>query len=369
MAGPQAGAPLLQLPPLQIPPPPGAGQVVMHMVHPPNNPLLPGQPNQRGPPPPPLPILTDGNLGSLMDLSNFKVLAYMKGTSTCVTLLKPNGPWIQLPNEFVESIVHATRGIPVHELILKYHQLRSLPTNLGELGSLCELELSYNCLEVIPAVLCQLHQLQQLHLQHNSISVVPESMGTDLGKLQALHMQHNKLTELPVGICRSTSLQFLDVDNNQIQSFSEEIKNMKNLKQLHAACNILEALPTSLHTLCNLEELYLSNNHIQQIHDISKMSSLKQLHLANNRLQFLPACIAIMSQLQGLTLMGNPLRFPPLSACRGGVKHLQHYMLEKMEKSVVDLGQGDAVITNLYYTGSDYELETANDSPFEDIEM
>jgi len=301
-----------------------------------------------------------------MDPSNFKVLANMQSRSACVTLL-PHAPWMQLPNEFLESLLNATQRILVCDLIIKHHQLCALPNNFDQLFSVSVLDLSFNKFKVVPDVLCQLHQLQELFLQHNEITVVPDALGMELHKLNALYLQHNRLTELPIGVC-SSSLEILNVDHNQIQEFPEQLEQMKNLKQLHASCNTLESFPSALLKLCNLEELYLSNNNIKMITEICSMTSLKQLHLANNKLQFLPSCIAIMQQLQGLTLTGNKLIFPPLSACRAGVKCLQQYMMEKIEDSTKCLGHEDFIITNLYYSGSDYELESGNESPFEDID-
>lgn len=365
MAGPPP--PLLQLPPLQIPAlqqqqGPGQAQaMVMRMVHPPVNqapPLGQQQPSNSD----------HGELETLMEPANFKVLADMQGRSACVTLLQPNGPLMELPDEFVESVWHATQRLPVHELILKHHQLKTLPSNFAQISSVCMLDLSFNSLACVPDALSELSHLRHLHLQHNQISSVPAGLGQHLGNLTLLNLQHNKLLELSAGVCSCISLQILNVEGNRIQNFSSEVNKLVNLRCLHASCNALEFLPATLCELSNLEELYLSNNRIQHVNDISSMSSLKQLHLANNKLQFLPPCIASMQCLQGLTLIGNPMRFPPLSACRGGVRRMQQYMETNMKKSIVEYGGGDCIINNIYYAGSDYELETGNESPFEDID-
>lgn len=344
-----AGPPLLQLPGGQVQP----GRALHVFSNPPGY----GH-NQQG-------------HAVLMDLTNFKVLANMQGKSACVTVLLPNGPRVHLPNEFVASVVHATQGLPVTEMIIKHHRLENLPRNFNALHSISFLDLSCNSLGSMPDVICELQELKELHLEHNQITQITEPLGEQLPHLKVLHLQHNKLSELPAVICRSTSLQVLNINNNKVQVFSEELGKMRNLKELHATNNALEYLPVTISELANLEELHLSNNHIDHINDISSMASLKQLHLANNRLQFLPACIASMHQLQGLTLTGNAMRFPPLSACRRGIRHMQQYMVERINNSVVDYGpgqRGDAIITNLYYTGSDYELETGNESPYEDID-
>lgn len=354
MAGlpPAPPAPLLQLRPLQIPPlqvPEQPQGMVVRVMHPPN-PHNHQQSERR-----------------LMDSINFKVLADMQGRSTCVTLLQINGPRITLPDEFVNSVACVTQNLPAQELILKHHKLNTLPENFAQVGSISILDLSFNSFEVVPDVLGDLTHLKQLYLQHNQVASLPASLGR-LAHLKVITLQHNKLCELPAGVCNCVSLEVLNIEGNKIKAFSDNIDKLVNLKQLHASCNAIESLPTSLCNLSNLEELYLSNNGIRTINEISNMRSLKQLHLANNKLQFLPACIANMHQLEGLTLTGNPMRFPPLSACRRGIRCMQQYMADKIASSVVDYGQGDFLITNIYYTGSDYELENGNESPYENID-
>ena len=345
---------LAQLPPLQIPPPPGLpqGQVMaVHVVQPPT--MAQQRANH-----------TDSHL---MCPSNFKVLTDLQGKSTCVTVLSPHGPWIQLPKEFVASVCQATESVPVGEMVLKRHQLRCLPHNFHQLESITILDLSSNCLEALPDVLCDLKQLQQLYLQHNLITSVPDCV-VSLSNLKALHLQYNKLTVVPAGVCGCLSLELLNLENNQIESLSEEIGELRNLKKLQVTSNTLKCLPVSINNLHHLQELYLAKNNIQQLHKISGLTSLKQLHLAYNQLQFLPPCIINMSQLEGLTLTGNQMRFPPLSACRNGVKGIRQYMQDKMQGSIVEYEQGDFIITNLYYTGSDYELKPdgGNISPTEE---
>ena len=356
MAGVPAGLREAQLPPLQIPLPPDfpQGQVMAaQVVQPPAQ-----AQHQRN---------SHSNHDHLMCSSNFKVLTDLQGRSTCVTLLFPQGPWKELPKEFVASVHQATESVPVTEMVLKGHQLQCLPCTFHQLKSITILDLSSNCIEAIPDVLCELQQLREMYLQHNLISTIPNGVA-GLSNLRALHLQYNKLTTVPVGVCRCVSLQFLNVENNSIETLSEDIGELKNLKVLQATSNSLRYIPVSINKLHLLEELYLGDNNIQEIHKLSGLTSLKQLHLACNKLHFLPPCIVDMQKLEGLTLTGNQMRFPPLSACRSGVSGIRQYMQDKIRRSMIEYGEGDYLMTNLYYTGLDYEQDARSLSPTELID-
>lgn len=324
--------PLLQIPPRQPPP-----------VVPANQPLVPQQqqavPNPPQPivrppvPVPPPPLDTDGNMGSLMDPNWFRVVimkctaSVHEGTAS-VTLDRWQGIWTQLPNEFVESALHASSGLPIRHLILKQHNLTELPKNFAAVKtwlptSLVTLDLSHNRFSSLPPVICQLTGLQDLNLSHNFISSLPEQI-SNLTKLTALSLQANRLPVLPAGVCTLTSLRTLNAEDNMIETVPSEICQLQHLKALYLKCNRITSLPQRLMELPHLEELHLSNNRLEYI-ELAGLQSLRQLHLANNRIQRLPYSLAQIN-LQGLTLSNNPLVFPPMFVCRKGLRAIRHYV-------------------------------------------
>lgn len=309
------------LPPLQIPPPPGPPQAqgpVMAAIQ-----IIQPQPavQQQGA------GGQDFQGRSLMCPSNFKVLTDLQGKSTCVTLLSPRGPWIQLPLEFVASVSMATEHVPITEMVLKRHQLRCLPPNFSSLINLAVLDLSYNHLECVPEAICRLVKLELLYLQHNSICEVPDSFGM-LAQLKELQLQHNKLATVPTGVCQCTALQILNVDFNVIQYLSEDIGLLRNLKRLSATSNILQQLPVTINQMKLLEELYLANNELGQLSELPGLTALKQLHLAGNKLDGLPLSILQLQLLEGITLTGNPMKNLPMAVRRKGISGIRQYMEE-----------------------------------------
>ena len=275
-------------------------------------------------------------MGALLDPNWFRVII-MKCTANihegtaCVTLDRWQGIWSQLPNEFVESALHASSGMQIRHLILKHHQLSHLPGNFssqhtGLPNSLVTLDLSHNWFSSLPAAVCDLRTLEELHLNHNCITALPEQI-SNLTRLTTLSLQTNRLPALPVCVCTLTSLTTLNAEDNMIETVPPEICQLQLLRQLYLKCNRILFLPQRIVELHSLEELHLSNNRLESV-ELGGMRSLRQLHLASNQLRALPLSL-VRLELQGLTLSNNPLTFPPMSVCRRGLPAMKAYMGEE----------------------------------------
>lgn len=267
-----------------------------------------------------------------------------------VTLDRWQGVWSFLPNEFVESALHASSGLQIQHLILKQHHLTQLPANFSAVHtglptSLATLDLSHNHFSSFPLVVCDLKELKELHLDHNTISHLPEQL-SNLTKLETLGLKSNKLQALPVCVCSLMSLRSLNAEDNEIEVVPSEICQLQQLRTLYLKCNRIPQLPLRITELPNLEELHLSNNRLKCV-ELGGLQALRQLHLANNNLHTLPFSIVQMD-LQGLTVSNNPLRFPPMSVCKKGLSHIKSYMMEKGDNS-----KGKWVTENPYYDSDD----------------
>ncbi len=291
--------PVLQIPGRPPPPnvlPPGAG------VGGPNPPALvhPGNPPAVLPP--------DGNLGSNMDVTWFRVIvmrctAGLHEGAASVTLDRVQGAWHFLPNEFVESALQASSRLPIQHLILKRHMLCALPANLASPStllphSLTMLDLSFNSFDSLPPVVCQLVNLQKLFANNNNISELPVDL-PNLTLLEELHLHHNQMTALPVSVCGVVSLTTLNLENNDITAVPSEISKLSVLRLLYLRSNELQFLPDSIQELSRLEELHLTCNALERLpNHLEGLSSLKQLHLAHNKLRSLPMSITYLQNLQ-----------------------------------------------------------------------
>ena len=140
----------------------------------------------------------------------------------------------------------------------------SIPTELGNLGSLERLYLSYNQLTgSIPSELGNLGSLTFLSLTNNQLTgSIPSELG-NLTSLEGLYLYDNQLTgSIPTELENLSSLEILDLDFNQLTgSIPTELGNLNNLEKLYLDNNQLTgSLPLSFAQLGGLKYLDVSNN-------------------------------------------------------------------------------------------------------------
>ena len=148
----------------------------------------------------------------------------------------------------------------LRELNLSYLNLTSIPSSLGNLRNLRELNLSGN-LASLPKEIGNLKNLKVLNLTNNSLGSLPSSIG-NLTNLEELHSSMNKLTSLPSWIGNLTNLKELYLTINDLTSLPSWIGNLTNLKVLYLDGNELTSLPKEIGNLTNLEDLQLYGNNL-----------------------------------------------------------------------------------------------------------
>ena len=166
----------------------------------------------------------------------------------------------------------------------------------NKLSHIKDIKLSNNQIRVLePGTFIYVSRLKNLWLNNNQISVLPlDLLGTF--SLEYLNLSYNKISILPPDIFNNVkmSLKFLDISNNQIS-----------------------VLPHGMFTKLNrLEELYLSNNQIQELqpnifikqYNLSGWSYLKILDLRNNQISVIqPKTFKHSINLEKLFLSNNPI--------------------------------------------------------------
>uniref|UniRef100_A0A8D0AGY0 Leucine-rich repeat-containing protein 40 n=1 Tax=Sander lucioperca TaxID=283035 RepID=A0A8D0AGY0_SANLU len=213
----------------------------------------------------------------------------------------------------------------LQQLRLSNNQLRSLPVELCSLKKLSSLTLQQNLQESLPEELGQLQNLTQLDLSNNHLKILPSSLGC-LTCLQKLNLSNNQLSSLPDSLARLCNVKLLDCSKNQLTDVPASLSEMSALEQLYLRHNKLRLLPKLL-------ELYVGNNHIEQLQaeqlacltaisllelrdnkikilpeKITLLSTLTRLDVTNNDITTLPASVSLLPNLKVLLLEGNPLR-------------------------------------------------------------
>jgi hypothetical protein len=150
-------------------------------------------------------------------------------------------------------------------------------------------------------------QLRTCVLAGNSIDRLPPNVDA-LTSLETLDLRDNQLALLPDALgALGPSLQRLLLGRNRLAALPASLGGLTRLTHLHANCNQLEALPEELGGCVALVELQLSSNRLAQLPGtFSRLTRLCACALQDNRLLLVPAVVGHMGQLTRLALAGNP---------------------------------------------------------------
>ena len=195
---------------------------------------------------------------------------------------------------------------------LRHGLFGQLPSELGDLAALEELDLSYNQLSgELPPELGHLANLESLSLYENQLSgPLPPELG-DLGALANLHLADNQLSgPLPPELGRLAALEELDLGYNHLSGkLPPELGDLGALKELDLSYNELSGkLPPELGKLANLESLSLHENELSGSlpPELGELDGLLALELALNDLSGpVPSEFGGLESLRNLTLAAN----------------------------------------------------------------
>ncbi len=100
----------------------------------------------------------------------------------------------------------------------------------------------------------------------------------------SLDLSSQNLQKLPQSALSDTSLELLDISNNEITgALPSEIGKLKNLRKLDASDNAMTGVPAEVGQLSKLEVLDLSNNQLTGLpYELGNLKNLKVLNLAGN---------------------------------------------------------------------------------------
>jgi leucine-rich repeat protein SHOC2 len=192
-------------------------------------------------------------------------------------------------------------------LDLRFHNITTLPDNIGDFARLIELSLLNNHLIKIPDSIGKLTNLTSLSLSANQLTTLPESIG-NLANLRWLYLGSNRLTAIPNTLGNLSNLTSLSLRDNYLNILPDTIGNLSNLKCLQIDRNQLSSLPESIGNLVELTELNLSKNLLTNLPEsIGNLTKLTHLNLNNNCLTSLPDSIGNLTSLQELQINNNDI--------------------------------------------------------------
>ncbi|XP_060064083.1 leucine-rich repeat serine/threonine-protein kinase 1-like [Ylistrum balloti] len=238
-------------------------------------------------------------------------------SENCLEELPREIPWsfpnLQRFNASHNSLVHLTCGSarPVCQCLkwiqLSHNELETVCTELFQIAGLEELYLSHNKLQY----LVREHQFifSRVSVSEDVSSVSPKSRDWSCDKLTRLVVSHNQLKMLPGAIKQCSGLVALDASHNCMTAFCGGWDC--NLGHLNLSFNELERFPEDIEMFwCgSLQFLNLDHNQLEFLAgSIVKLCALTDLIVSNNRLSMLPKPeMWDCPQLYLLNLYGNQL--------------------------------------------------------------
>jgi Leucine-rich repeat (LRR) protein len=191
---------------------------------------------------------------------------------------------ITLINTSVVSIDSFKNLSKVNELTISESRSLQSVDGVEEMTKLTYLDLSDNGIVNIEG-LNNLVNLESLSLRNNDITYFPSI--NMLKKLKSLDISNNNVSELGSDLSGLSNLETLNASNNNICDLSS-LDDLSSLEVLDLSFNNLSCNGgspdfTGLTFARNLEELYLNDNELVSVSDLSdKPLPLRVLHLENN---------------------------------------------------------------------------------------
>jgi Leucine-rich repeat (LRR) protein len=255
--------------------------------------------------------------------------------------------------------------LAVTSLNLSGQNLRSIPEKVFQMVNMVRLTISRNGIKKIPAEIGQLEHLIHLDASYNKIQKLPFTFKF-LQRLNVLSLENNAIEYLSNEIILP-SLEVLNLAQNPLYEYTEEIKNLKvhtllDLSGVHSKtipaftccfkrlkrlvfkfakqvppnwiydCQALEQLEldhSNLHSLSpdigrlkKLKILTLTDNNLTRIPDeIGNCTSLETILLSHNILKSLPKSLSTLEKLKEVDLKDNAFeRFPSFILQRPDIK-------------------------------------------------
>ena len=193
------------------------------------------------------------------------------------------------------------------DLNLSHNSISTIPNEIGKLSELEIMNVSQNKINVISPGIGNIMKLKRLDLSNNFLDCIPICLGA-LYNLEELILFKNKIRQIQSNsLSKLCNLKYLDLHNNNIDVLTEIPKSDK-LDTLILGYNKIEAID-NLKNCPNLTVLDLNNNKLENFpEDVLILKNIITLNLMNNSINDIPPALCYLNKLVRLNIEGNPLR-------------------------------------------------------------
>lgn len=196
--------------------------------------------------------------------------------------------------------------------------------------------------------------LKSLNLRKCKLGILPPICSTSL---EYLDISCNDLESVPVWVTQQHSLKFLNLGANKLKEVPdlsnlplETLKLHKNLiskmppirsdiKNLNLYLNPFKDIPKIVPQLTNLEVFSFGVTEVAELPNLFTLENLRWLTLTVNKIKIIPDDICLLPKLEGLQLAKNQILELPDNIGNLNVKHLSIYknQLSKLPDSFYNL--------------------------------
>lgn len=156
---------------------------------------------------------------------------------------------------------------------LSFNNLKIMPQFIR--NKIKEIKLQYNNIESFNRFIYS-NELRYINLKGNKIAEVPPEIFA-LPELYALELAYNNIKTLPNEFGATSALTYINLSFNPLTKFTVPVPF--SLKKLHLGFCELNQLPPNLSDCYNLEDLFISGNHID---DLPLIPNLLKIYASNN---------------------------------------------------------------------------------------
>jgi internalin A len=183
----------------------------------------------------------------------------------------------------------------------------------------------------------------ELNLSGLDLSTIPASI-SELKNLKKLSLAQNIIEEIPRDLFELEQLSWLSLENNKIMFIPRDIGKLCELKELYLGNNSLSSLPNEIGRLTKLEILHINNNRIENIpNSISNLDELRVFDAHENSIKVLPEEFCNLKNVLSLSLHKNKLTEIPSKL--GQLKELKELSLQQNDLLSIPKALGE--LTNL----------------------
>ena len=162
-------------------------------------------------------------------------------------------------------------------------------------------------------ILTEASSLESLEVENYELDSFP-NINTPNNHLKKLSLTRNKLTSLPASISNLEALEEFHSDNPLLE-IPESFSKLKNLKLVGLHSVQFSEFPMVIFNLTNLETLYISGKSVLNIKELPdlfhNLPKLKNFGFSNAMLSTLPKSFATLSNLEDVSFNNNQFKDLP----------------------------------------------------------